>query len=1012
MSNQRGKVSTYAVVFVALLLSFSYLVADDRANGYAIYGPITINTIVAPYTAYRLSPIPQIPNPDPIEVPKGGHGFAWYRVEGEIGGEWEPVHVGTVEYNVRLGMVGYEESSVIGYVEYPNADGEYELEPGIVAIKLSSDDINGGDIGNVASVHVLSVNGVSLSSPVSINFAVTNMDRSIEWYYNFKLRGGVGTTTGVASIEANAEVGNGAKIKVNLSDTSLADWDSLTITRSEDVMAGVEAKIGPPKLGSLSVGGGGSLEASASYGDEYTFTKSELENGEALYCGYLFLEPLIELATTNALTIRFTQSLGEAILLYGSLYGYDLSNNRVADEAKGTIKSGLSINASLSCFQDAFPKNLTLSLGGNVGAESYGGWKYKQFTNGDEIRSSFVGGKVDCNYGWGLKEVIPVKKGLKFSRKWNLLSGDWDKEFGYELQQKISNGQVSYRFENSYNLDRSVNLFDLEFSPTNLKTTTWVDISDPQTVGILNNSSPLPSIVSNIGINPSSIYLNNTSFSNAITNFLDGVKNIHDQNANLVVQYGSDLVCEDDITFDLTIPFPIVPTPIYVNIGGGYSYGHRTEAPLQKGYWYRGLPYLRFQGYNYDSVELTFSQVMNYIWDNVRGGTNWNIFGPILAGTFLKNSLLWWRFDEDYTVSLNDQGSYLALKNTSIPDTLTEAYCEHWTWQDEPDNPALTNEAKQELTRFNRELRQYREGLAGMRYGIGGFYGLTPNCVALADTALLSISYSDDEILGLDESSLAVYWEDDDGTWHYLPSTAYPDSNRVEAYITEFRTYTLAPRLPQGSLNMNIQPDSLAADGVSLATVSVYDLYNNDGSPVPEGASYTVTFSRGSIVTPDADPAKTGHQVEVVGGTIEFQIQSDTIAMPIVVGLSSDIGYAKGQMSIPFYNVNPPQTPVLLSLEPEHRAIRVTWQPVDQTSIAGYKIYYSVNRSGVPYNGTSNVNGENSPVAVGVTDSYIITGLNNSDNYYITVTAVDVSGNESHIQTKCKLSQSCGLCKV
>jgi hypothetical protein len=282
-----------------------------------------------------------------------------------------------------------------------------------------------------------------------------------------------------------------------------------------------------------------------------------------------------------------------------------------------------------------------------------------------------------------------------------------------------------------------------------------------------------------------------------------------------------------------------------------------------------------------------------------------------------------------------------------------------------------------------------------MHYGIGGFYELTPESVAFADTALISISYSDADVADLDESSLAVYWEGDDGTWHHIPSTVYPESNRVEAYITEFRTYTLAPRLPQGSLNMTIQPDSLAADGVSIASVSVSGLYNNDGSPVSEGSSYTVTISRGSIVTPDIDPIKSGHQVEIVGDTIEFQIQSDTIAMPIELGISSDIGYANGQATIPLYNVNPPQTPVLLSLEPEHRAIRVTWETVDETSIAGYKIHYNTNSSGAPYDGTSNVNGENSPVAVGLTDSHVITGLNNSDNYYIAVTAVDVSGRES-----------------
>lgn len=994
MSNLKGKVNTFTLLFVVLLLTFSQLNADDRASGYAIYGPITINTMVNNYSAYRLSAVPQIPNPSIIELPKGGHGFSWYRVEGEINGIWEPVLVGTVGYQVGSGIT---KTSEIGRVEYPNADEVYWTDPGIVAIKVSSIEIGSGNVGDTAIVSVTNVNGEALVSPVSINYSITNIDRSVEWYYQYKLRFGAGVTAGVATIGANAEIGNGATLRVNLSDTSLADWDSLTIIRKADLVAGVEAKLGPPKLLGVSLGGGASLEKGFSYGDEYTFTKQELENGEALYCGYLFLEPFIGLAAASARSVRFTQSLGEAILLYSSLYGYNLANNRIADESEGTIKAGLDFSAGVAFPQGVLPKNLTLTLGGNLGYEAFGGWKFKHLANGDEIRSSFVGGKVDRNFGWGLKEVMPVKRGPKFDRKWNILSCDFDKEFGYEFQRRTSNGINTYRFENSLNIDNSVNLFDLEYAPTNLKATTWLDISNPQLIGIMNNSSPLPGIVSNIGINPGSLNINNTTYANAISTILDDVKSLHDQNVNVVTQYGSDLISEKDFTLDVDVPFPIVPTPIFINIGGGVSFGHRVKAPLQTGYWYRGLPYLSFQGQNYDHTGVQFEQVFDYLWDNVRGGTNWGVFGPVLAYTFLKNTLLdpWLRFDGDYTVSLSDQGSYLALKNTSLPDTLTEAYCEHWTWQDEPQNPALSLEAKQELTRFNRELRQYREGLAGMRYGIGGFYGLTPESVVFADSASISISYTDAEITGLDEASLAVYWEDNEGIWHYLPSTVYADSNRVEAFITEFRTYTLAPRLPQGSLNLIIQPDSLAADGTSLAFITASGLCNNDGTSVPEGSLYTVTNSRGTIITPDADVDKIGHQISVTGGAIEFLLQSDTIAMPIIVGVSSDIGYASGQISIPLYNVNPPQTPVLLSLEPEHRAIKVTWQIVDETSIAGYKIYYNANTSGAPYVGTSNVNGDNSPVAVGVTDSYIITGLNNSDNYYITVTAVDVSGSES-----------------
>ncbi len=57
MSNKRGKVLTYTLLFVILLLSFSQLRAEDRASGYAVYGPISVNTMGALTQRYLIGSV-------------------------------------------------------------------------------------------------------------------------------------------------------------------------------------------------------------------------------------------------------------------------------------------------------------------------------------------------------------------------------------------------------------------------------------------------------------------------------------------------------------------------------------------------------------------------------------------------------------------------------------------------------------------------------------------------------------------------------------------------------------------------------------------------------------------------------------------------------------------------------------------------------------------------------------------------------------------------------------------
>ncbi len=92
-----------------------------------------------------------------------------------------------------------------------------------------------------------------------------------------------------------------------------------------------------------------------------------------------------------------------------------------------------------------------------------------------------------------------------------------------------------------------------------------------------------------------------------------------------------------------------------------------------------------------------------------------------------------------------------------------------------------------------------------------------------------------------------------------------------------------------------------------------------------------------------------------------------------------------------------PSVPMLVKLVPMDGAVRVVWKGCVEDDVVGYKIYYG-KKSGV-YWGESILSG-NSPIFVRAVKGkenyeFVIKGLNNDQPYFVSVTAVDSSGNES-----------------
>ena len=224
--------------------------------------------------------------------------------------------------------------------------------------------------------------------------------------------------------------------------------------------------------------------------------------------------------------------------------------------------------------------------------------------------------------------------------------------------------------------------------------------------------------------------------------------------------------------------------------------------------------------------------------------------------------------DSTYSYQIGDNGTTVVFDNEAVPPEVDSIQGVSWGWWGSSTN-TLAKDLSPQSRQFKRKIKEKAQSNEGLRYGIGGFYRLKPLGTGLRALAEITIHYAEEELGEVDESELAVYWENtDEGGWEYIGGTVDPDSNTVTAPIDTFRTFTLAPKLPSGSFELQPDTSSIDADGSASTTVQSTTLTHNDGSTVEDGALYTVETTRGDILTSDADTARTGVQVPVSGGKL------------------------------------------------------------------------------------------------------------------------------------------------
>jgi hypothetical protein len=196
-------------------------------------------------------------------------------------------------------------------------------------------------------------------------------------------------------------------------------------------------------------------------------------------------------------------------------------------------------------------------------------------------------------------------------------------------------------------------------------------------------------------------------------------------------------------------------------------------------------------------------------------------------------------------------------------------------------------------------------------YGVGSFHQFAPDGYQLAVPTPLVIDYTDQEVAGIDESTLRIYgWNETAEDWDLVGGVVDAAANTVTAPVSTFRLYTLGPAMPARDIALTVQDDGTTGVGDTATqrfTVTSGPLVLNTGQPVPDGTLYTVRSlvpgsadltAYGTILTADDDPARGGIQVAAHGGVIQFQVEypaPNGLYIPGRLAVYSTAGTAFGQ---------------------------------------------------------------------------------------------------------------------
>ncbi len=297
--------------------------------------------------------------------------------------------------------------------------------------------------------------------------------------------------------------------------------------------------------------------------------------------------------------------------------------------------------------------------------------------------------------------------------------------------------------------------------------------------------------------------------------------------------------------------------------------------------------------------------------------------------------------------------------------------------------------------------------LPNLSYGIGGIYRFE-STNSFNGTATLTIAYNPTEVAGFNPADLRMYYlPDGTNRWQLVGGTVNVASNTVTAVISRLGTYAVAPPLPTGDLQLTPSTTTLAADGMSQMTVMVTNMLLNNGATASEHWLFTATAAGVTLLNPDLDPATPGVQVLSTNGAVSLFLRAPVGGTVGHVSLASVVGDAFGSTAINLLDNSAPASPAGMSVTAGQSRISVSWQANSEPDLAGYRVYYKSGASGPPWDGTAAVEGRPSPVMVTDTNC-LLHGLAVGTNYFVAVSSVDTTGNESPLSAAIQVTTTAG----
>ncbi len=290
-------------------------------------------------------------------------------------------------------------------------------------------------------------------------------------------------------------------------------------------------------------------------------------------------------------------------------------------------------------------------------------------------------------------------------------------------------------------------------------------------------------------------------------------------------------------------------------------------------------------------------------------------------------------------------------------------------------------------------------------YGVGGFYQFEPYNTSVGDNEVyvvinyfeeeLEVMLADSSIHMIDEGDLRMYKEDkENNRWVFIGGVVDTEANTVKARVDAFGTFTLAPFIPSGELQLVAQPDTIQLEVGNTTTILSNTILYNTELQVEDGELFTMRPSRGTFQGTDADTERAGFQVAASGGSIQAVYETNDLSGSVTILAESVMGDARGTVELFVADSQPPATPVLAGIQMQEADVHLFWQRSSDPDIIQYMVHFDT-ISGGPYQGIATVFGESSPVKAGLDSTVNISGLAPGKQWYFAVTALDRCGNMS-----------------